>query len=115
MINRLNAACFGRMGHAINIWKEVAFDKLRNYHDKLMARCFDRLIRSSMSDIQRTFLKWTRIMFGLRLILHGDRVKAGYILQNHVKKTRGERDRMLKKFAWDRMLSDPSLKLKRCI
>ncbi|MEE4248546.1 MAG: hypothetical protein V2I33_24465 [Kangiellaceae bacterium] len=62
IVNRLNFVYFGRMQQGFDNWKYMIFAKLREEMERKKARVIDDFIRSSMSPLQKTFLKWAKFM-----------------------------------------------------
>jgi hypothetical protein len=60
MIAKLGHACFGRMKEAYDSWKYSTFAKLKADMERKKAKVIDELVRSAMSPLQKSFMKWTR-------------------------------------------------------
>jgi len=103
IMNKLTAAYFYNLKTFFMNWKMFAFSKMRNYYAKLKARVIDRFVILGMSDTRKLYQRWMKYVMNSRLVEHGDRVKAGYILKAYVNRFRGWRDQMLMKYGFDKL------------
>mmetsp|Transcript_897 Transcript_897/g.710 ORF Transcript_897/g.710 Transcript_897/m.710 type:complete len:119 (+) Transcript_897:345-701(+) len=87
IINKLYQVYFYDLKTFFAKWKTFAFNKLRLYHEKLKGRVIDKFVYAGMSKERRVLIHWSKYCLGQRMIEHGDRIKAGYILTAHVRKT----------------------------
>jgi len=80
IINRLGHACFGRTKEAFDNWKYDTFAKYKAEMERKKAKVIDEFIRSAMSPLQKSFLKWSRKTRDAAKQEFGNQVKAGFCL-----------------------------------
>jgi hypothetical protein len=62
IINRLGFVYFGRLKNAFNDWKADTFRKFAEERERKVAKVIDEFVRQSMSPLQKSWMKWARLM-----------------------------------------------------
>jgi hypothetical protein len=72
ILTKLQYACFGRMKAGFDLWKHTVFTKLHAEQEHKKAKIIDMLVRNSMSDGNRAFLRWARTSRDLKMKMYGE-------------------------------------------
>jgi len=82
MVGRLRNACFGRLQTAWDTWKFDTFAKLKQDMERKKMKVIDEFIRSAMSPLQKSFMKWRQRTRDLAKLEFANQIKAGFTLTN---------------------------------
>ena len=107
MIGRLAHACFGRMKEAFDSWKYDVFAKLKADMERKKAKVIDEFVRSAMSPLQKSFLKWQRKTRDAAKYEFGQQIKAGFSLTSLLTRYLKANKEKYTRLAWKKLDHNP--------